>query len=325
MSNPAPNRPADTETLMVITRRFDPVPGIAVIEFADPAGAPLAPCEPGSHIAVTVSEGLVRQYSLCTLPGQTGRYRIAVLDDPASRGGSRSIHATFQPGKTVAISAPRNHFPLHAGEGKALLLGGGIGITPILAMAYQLRDQGREFDLLYTVRSRSIAGFLDELGEFGERVRVHADDENAGAFLDIPNLLALQPEGTHLYVCGPGGFMDAAINAARTAGWPEGRIHFEYFGAEVEVGGAEFEVEARKSGRSVIVGPDETIIAALERIDIRLKKSCEQGVCGTCICDVIEGEIDHRDKYLTNEEREDGDQIVACCSRGRGKRLVLNV
>ncbi len=316
---------ADAMIETTITARRDPAADIAVLELAASGGAVLPTYAPGAHVEVEVAAGLVRQYSLCTPPDCAGRYRIAVLHDPASRGGSSAIHERFHPGATVRIGAPKNHFPLHEGEGKALLMAGGIGITPMLAMAYHLLAQGRAFDLHYCMRSRARAGFLDEIATFGTRTHIHADDEAHGAFLDIPALLAAQPPGTHLYVCGPGGFMDAAIAAARAAGWPEAQIHFEYFSANVDTAGASFEVEARRSGIQLTVGPQETLHAALTRVGVKIKKSCEQGVCGTCLCDVIEGEIDHRDKFLTEDERADGDQIVTCCSRAKGAMLVLDI
>lgn len=317
---------SDDQIMVVIAARSDPVDDIAVVELAAADGAPLPEYTPGAHIDVHVTDSIVRQYSLCTTPGSTGRYRIAVLNDPASRGGSRRIHDSFQVGRIVGIGRARNHFPLHEGDGKALLLGGGIGITPMLAMAYALDRSSRPFELNYCVRCRARAGFVTEIETaFPGRNQIHADEEMGGQFLDIPELLARQPEETHLYVCGPGGFMDAAIAAAREAGWPESRIHFEYFSAEVETGGESFEVIAKRSGLTVTVASDDTILSALTRAGITIKKSCEQGVCGTCLCDVIEGDIDHRDKFLTEDERADGDQIVTCCSRAKGNRLVLDI
>lgn len=309
----------------VIRSRSDDTSGIAVIEFAAPDGSAFPDYSPGAHIEVVIGEDLVRQYSLCNSPEMRGRYRIAVLHDPASRGGSKAIHEQFHVGRKVRISPPRNHFLLHHGPEKALLLGGGIGITPVLAMAYALLGEGRTFELHYCVRSRATAGLLDELGSFGDALHVHADDESEGRFLDIAGLLDRQPADTHLYVCGPTGFMDAAIECARAKGWPEARIHFEYFSANVETDGQPFTVEARKSGKVIAVDSQETILAALAREGIKVPKSCEQGVCGTCICDVIEGEIDHRDSYLSPEEREDGDQIVTCCSRAKSDLLVLDI
>ncbi|MBP2292751.1 PDR/VanB family oxidoreductase [Azospirillum rugosum] len=311
---------------VTILRREDHAAGIAVFELARPDGAPLPAFEAGAHIDVQVADGLVRQYSLCNAPGGTDRYRIGVLDDPNSRGGSRGIHRDFAVGSTVRISAPRNHFPLDPAAERSLLVGGGIGVTPMLAMAHALRASGKPFELHYCTRSRDRAGFLEELAQdFPEQLRLHFDDGAADQRFDPAACFAGLPAGVHLYVCGPTGFMDWVIGAAKAAGIDGGRIHFEYFNADIDTHGAAFEVVAKRSGVTVRVAEDQTILDALAKAGIKIPKSCEQGVCGTCLCDVIEGEPDHKDKFLSDEEREDNDQIVVCCSRAKSARLVLDV
>lgn len=316
----------DTVIDAVIVGREDQAAGIAVFELARADGSLLPAFEAGAHIDVHVADGLLRQYSLCNPPGTVERYRIGVLDDPNSRGGSRAIHRDFTVGKQVRISAPRNHFPLSESAGKSILVGGGIGITPMLAMAYRLQAEGKPFELHYCSRSRSCAGFLDELATaFPDQTLLHFDDEGVAQRFAPKADLAAEPKETHVYVCGPSGFMDWVIAEAKAAGFQSDRIHFEYFNAEVDAHGTAFEVVARRSGITLQVGPDQSILDALATAGIRVKKSCEQGVCGTCLCDVLDGIPDHRDKFLTDDEKADNDQIVACCSRSKTPRLVLDL
>lgn len=311
---------------VVVVRRQDQAEGVAVFDLARADGGALPAFEAGAHIDVHVGDDLIRQYSLCNPPGETARYRIGVLDDPASRGGSRAIHQRFGEGTRVTVSAPRNHFPLDGTAAHTLLVGGGIGITPMIAMAHALKAAGRSFALHYCARTRAKAAFLDELAEkFPGQLHLHFDDGEAAQRLAPKALCAAQPAGTHVYVCGPSGFMDWVIDEAKAAGLPKERIHYEYFNARIDTHGAAFEVVAAKSGITVTVGEDQTILDALAGAGIKVDKSCEQGVCGTCICDVIEGTPDHKDKFLTEEEREDGDQIVVCCSRAKTPRLVLDI
>lgn len=310
----------------VVVARQDQAEGVAVFELARADGGPLPAFEAGAHIDVHVAEGLIRQYSLSNRPGEAARYRIGVLDDPASRGGSRTIHRDFSVGKAVRISAPRNHFPLDLAAGHSLLIGGGIGITPMVAMAYTLQAADKSFALHYCARTPGRAGFLEELAAgFGPHLHLHFDDGEEGQRLAPQALFAAQPAGTHVYVCGPSGFMDWVIDQAKGAGIASDHIHFEYFNADIDTHGAAFEVVAAKSGVTLQVGEDQTIMDALVKAGIKVNKSCEQGVCGTCTCDVLEGLPDHKDKFLTEEERADNDQIVVCCSRSKSPRLVLDI
>lgn len=311
---------------VVVAARQDQADGVAVFDLTRPDGSALPAFEAGAHIDVHVADGVIRQYSLSNPPGETARYRIGVLDDPASRGGSQTIHREFKVGKTVRISAPRNHFPLDMGARHSLLIGGGIGVTPMVAMAYALRNAGKSFELHYCARTRSRAGFLDELAQaFPGQLHLHFDDGAEGQKLAPQALFGVQPAGTHVYVCGPSGFMDWVIDQAKGAGFPSDHIHFEYFNADIDTSGAAFEVVAAKSGVTVQVGESQTILDALAGAGIKVQKSCEQGVCGTCLCDVVEGTPDHKDKFLTDEEKEDNDQIVVCCSRSKSPRLVLDI
>ena len=312
-----------------VARKSIEAEGIASFELVHPNGDALPPFEPGAHLDIHVPGGLVRQYSLCNPSSDTHRYQIAVLRDPASRGGSESMHAQIVEGDTLHISAPRNHFPLQPGAGHSLLMGGGIGITPVLCMAEKLARTGGSFELHYCTRSLSRTAFHDSLQQssFASQVHFHFDDGPAEQRLDITKKLRTCSAETHLYVCGPKGFMDAVLGSARELGWPESRIHFEYFSAEVvhKADDDTFEVECASSGKVIKVPPDQSIAQALSAQGIEIPVSCEQGVCGTCLTRVISGTPDHRDMYLTPAEQEQNDQILPCCSRAKSPRLVLDI
>lgn len=307
---------------LTVTERRDDPGNIARIRLE---GADLPAFTAGAHLDLFLPEfGGWRQYSICSDPAEHGFYEIAVLKDPASRGGSVAVHAAAVPGRSFKVEGPRNHFPLVEDARHSVLIGGGIGITPMLAMARRLHALGRNFTLHYCTRGRDVTAFLDVLASapFADRVVLHFDDAGEAQRLDPARDLPAPAPDTHLYVCGPQGFMDWIIGAAERAG--HANVHREYFSAEVETGGDSFEIEAKASGKVLTVGPTDTIAKVLAAAGIKVEVKCEEGVCGTCVTDVIDGEIDHRDKFLTDEEREDGDQMCVCCSRGRG-RLVLDI
>jgi vanillate O-demethylase ferredoxin subunit len=316
-----------TEHLLdvVVSKRDLQGSNVAVIDLALEDGSSLPGFEAGAHIDVHVAPGLVRQYSLCSDPAQTQVYRLGVLNDPLSRGGSAGVHATLLQGRTVRISAPRNLFPLVPGARRTLLIGGGIGITPMIAMAHELHQRNEAFELHYCARSRSSSAFLKELASaaFAHHVTLHFDDE--GSQLALVTALGQGAPGVHLYTCGPAGFMAWVIDGARQQGFAEDHIHKEYFQVEVDSRGGSFEVVAARSGKSVQVAEGQTILEALSSIGIKIDISCEQGVCGTCMCEVLEGEPDHRDVYLTDDEKAENDQILVCCSRSKSKTLVLDI
>ncbi len=315
-----------------VDRRIARGQDVVVLELVSVSGAALPAFEAGAHIDVHVGDGkggeIVRQYSLCGDPADRMRYRIGVLRDRASRGGSIAVHETLKEGVELTISAPRNHFPLTTGDsGKAYLFGGGIGVTPMIAMAHTLHQLGQDFELHYSSHAPAQAAFLDELkaSPFATRVSLHFSEGGPPGRADATRILASAPPGAHVYTCGPTGYMDWVMDAARNLGFPSGRIHFEYFQVEVKTGGDSFTVVAQASGKEVVVDPEETITSALERIGIRIQVSCEQGICGTCMCTVLEGTPDHRDSYQTDEEKEANDQITVCCSRSLTSKLVLDL
>lgn len=311
---------------VVVTAREEQGVGIAVFELSSQSGGALPEFSAGAHIDVHVSSDLVRQYSLCNKPGVNKHYRIGVLSEPKSRGGSSQIYQDFNIGKVIKISEPRNLFELDDKAECSLLIAGGIGITPLIAMAYELESKGKAFQLHYCMRSRGVGAFVEELEEqFPGKVVCHYDDEDEAQLFSPEETFQHQDVATHIYVCGPSGFMDWVINAATSANYPNQQIHFEYFNKTVDVSGMDFEVHCAKSDVTVNVGEQQTIVQALSAAGIKVDVSCEQGICGTCITDVLEGEPEHRDQFLTDEEKEDNDQIALCCSRAKNKRLVIDL
>jgi vanillate O-demethylase ferredoxin subunit len=302
---------------------------ICTFELVAVDGRPLPAFSAGSHVDVQLPGGLTRQYSLANDPTESHRYLIAVLRDAASRGGSAAMHDAVHEGDTLTISVPKNHFPLAHDAKRHLLMAGGIGVTPILCMAERLAMTGADFEMHYCTRSRERTAFHDRIvrSGFAGRVHFHFDDGDAAQKLDIGARLATPQPGTHLYVCGPRGFMDAVLGTARERGWAGANLHFEFFAAEVAADGADapFEVELASSGRVIVVPRDRTVVQALAAHGVEVQTSCEQGVCGTCLTRVLDGAPDHRDLYLTPQEQAANDQFTPCCSRAKSARLVLDL
>jgi vanillate O-demethylase ferredoxin subunit len=301
--------------------------GICSYELVRVDGAPLPPFEAGAHIDVHVGDKHVRQYSLCNAPRETHRYLIGVLRDSGSRGGSVAMHDMVSAGSTLTISAPKNHFPL-VDAARTLLIAGGIGITPILAMAEALAAKGALFEMHYCSRSLERTAFRERItaSGFSWQVHFHYDSGDAAQKLDLPALLAT-PSGTHLYVCGPSGFIECVRASARAHGWPEAQLHVEYFsGAVVDtVGDQPFDVKLASSGQVLTVPAGRSVIQVLAEQGIDVPYSCEEGVCGTCLTRVLDGVPDHRDLYLTDEEHAANDQFTPCCSRAKTSLLVLDL
>jgi len=302
---------------------------ICTFELIHSEGKSLPAFSAGSHIDVHMPNGLTRQYSLCNDPSEGHRYLIGVLRDPASRGGSKTMHDTVAEGDMLRVSAPKNHFPLAHQAVHSVLLAGGIGVTPILCMAERLAMTGASFEMHYCTRSRDRTAFLGRIAasSFASQVQLHFDDGPPEQKLQLQSLLAAPRPGVHLYVCGPKGFMDAVLNTARAAGWPAEQLHYEFFsaGAIDSADDATFTVKLASSGKIVVVAKDKTVVQALAAAGIDVATSCEQGVCGTCLTRVLEGEPDHKDVYLTPEEQEKNDQFLPCCSRSKSPMLVLDL
>ncbi|WP_342131112.1 PDR/VanB family oxidoreductase [Hydrogenophaga sp. OTU3427] len=292
--------------------------------------APVLPAfAAGSHIDVFLPNGLTRQYSLCNPAEERHRYVIGVLKDPASRGGSRAMHETVHEGDVLRVGPPRNQFALHEQATRSLLLAGGIGITPILCMAERLSRLDADFEMHYSARSRERMAFDGRIAQsgFADRVHRHFDDGAPAEKLDLPALLSDPDAGTHLYVCGPKGFIDAVLRTAREAGWPEARLHHEFFAAEPTTlaGDTAFELRLARSKRWIMVAPDQTATAALAAAGVPVPTSCEQGICGTCVTPVLQGTPDHRDQFLTAAEQAHNDRFTPCCSRAKSAFLVLDL
>nr|WP_277346273.1 PDR/VanB family oxidoreductase [Solimonas marina] len=273
---------------------------------------------------------MIRQYSLCGFPGDTSSYRIAVLREPSSRGGSQAIHDGVSPGSKVRISVPRNHFALADNAPHSILLAGGIGITPILSMVEALNDAGQSFELHYCARSRDRCAFFDLLqaAPYCDRVRFYFNDDVSQARLDVDDLLAARRDDAHVYVCGPAGFIEHVVAAGRRRGFSDAQLHREFFAAQpVATRSADdaFEIRLQHSGRTLQVPADMTIAQVLSAHGVDVELSCEQGVCGTCLTSLLDGEADHRDFFQTEEERAEHKQIAICCSRARSPLLTLDL
>ncbi len=318
------------ETLKVrVARKRDEADGICSLVLLPVAGSVLPPFTAGAHIDLHLGQGLVRQYSLCNPPSDAQQYVVAVLRDPASRGGSQAVHEQVKEGQELEISAPKNHFPLAADGKQHLLLAGGIGVTPLMAMAEQLSADGADFALHYFARSASKAAFADRFADsaFASRVHTHWDDAPQVPPVSLATLIGQPQAGQHLYVCGPKGFMDAVLATARAQTWPEDQLHFEFFGGQVvhDASDVTFTVKLASSGLQIQVGPEQTVVQALHKAGVDVPIACEQGVCGTCLTRVLSGVPDHKDLYLTPEEQAVNDQFTPCCSRAKTAVLVLDL
>jgi vanillate O-demethylase ferredoxin subunit len=328
-------------TLTVRVARIRPLTAeVSAFEFVHPWGGTLPGYRAGAHIDVHLPGGFTRQYSLaCAEPLAGGNsagcthYVIGVKRELPSRGGSAALHERVREGDLLAISTPRNTFPLHPEAKHHLLLAGGIGLTPLVAMAEQLRRDGASFTLCVFARSRAQLAFADALAALAPQVRFHFDAEPAGAaaqHLDIPTLLHQHTPGTHLYLCGPAGFMQAVLAAA--AHWPEDNVHLEYFAPPagdaaagrdepftLVIAGPNIEVPIE-----VPVAADQSAVDALHDLGIDVPTSCSQGVCGTCAVPLLGGDPDHRDHCLSATGRRS--RIALCCSRAQaGGRIVVAI
>nr|WP_321507236.1 PDR/VanB family oxidoreductase [uncultured Celeribacter sp.] len=315
-----------------IVERVEETTEIARFALRRPDGAPLPGFTAGAHIDVEISEGLIRQYSLSNDPTLRDHYEITVLKEPESRGGSAKLHANFTVGDHLRISAPRNMFELSDGAAPVMLFAGGIGITPLLAMAHTLHHDARAFELHYCARtpeSMALRARLQESG-FANHVYFHFDNGPEAQLLDISAVMAGSGGDAQIYVCGPSGFIDWVCDSARKAGLPEQQIHKEFFAATTDLPSAQdnssFDVTVASSGETFTVGPDETIIEVLEDHGIEILMSCQQGICGSCATKVLEGEVAHHDQVLTEDQKTEERLFTPCCSRAvPGGRLVLDL
>ena len=296
--------------------------GVLSLDFVAPDGGDLPRWNPGAHVDLHMPDGMMRQYSLCGDPHDRKHYRIAVREVPGGRV-SGAIHRVLRPGALMKVGAPRDNFPLIAAP-RYLFIAGGIGITPLLPMMHTAVREGAAGSLYYCVARLDNAPFLDEIMAADFDVSLHVSA--SGTRLDVATLLAEPPEGTELYCCGPDRLMLAVEEAA--AAWPEGSVHFEWFKPrarpEDETSGT-FELVCARSGLTLTVPPDQSVLNVLTSAGIDLPRSCEQGICGTCECQIIEGAADHRDSILSAAEQAANQTMMACVSRAKGPRLVLDI
>jgi tetrachlorobenzoquinone reductase len=298
------------------------------IELVSPQGDSLPVFTAGSHIDLELGNGLTRSYSLSSDPADCTRYVVAVNKDPGSRGGSRYIHETLRPGALIEVSGPRNGFPLVEDAPLVVLFAGGIGITPLWCMIQRLEVLGKPWKLYYSARNRAKCAYLREVQALEARspgrVHIHFNEDAGGKVVDLDTLVAAQPEGAHLYCCGPVPMLQAFEQA--TAKRAPETVHVEYFAAAEEAsteGG--FKVKLARSNRTVTVPSGKSILEALLDEGIEISHACKEGVCGACQTTVIEGEPDHRDSFLTPREKSQGKTVILCCSGSLSETLVLDL
>ncbi|WP_235962659.1 4Fe-4S double cluster binding domain-containing protein [Jannaschia marina] len=309
---------------LVVDRAETVAEGIVAYDLVSPDGADLPEWRAGAHLDVVVAPEYLRQYSMWGDPGDRSRYRIGVLREDAGRGGSALMHRIFTPGRRVFVSHPINHFPLHAAP-HSLLMGGGIGITPMIAMAHELHRAGASFALHYSGRSRATMGFLPELAAvpWAGRVTLHVTDEGTRA--DLGAVMAALPENAHVYTCGADRYMGAVMEAAEAAGVPEAARHLEYFSVP-EVPDYEnhaFTLRLARSGREVAVGAEESATDALARAGVQVDVKCTDGICGVCKCGLVSGAVEHRDFVLSRAQRETA--LILCQSRAAEAGGVVEI
>ena len=302
--------------------------GIVELELRAPDGAQLPAFTAGAHIDLQLGNGITRSYSLLNAPHDLSRYVVAVNKDPNSRGGSRYVHESIQPGMLLEVGEPRNNFPLVEDAPLVAFFAGGIGITPLWSMIQRLESIDRRWKLVYGARSRKNCAYLEEIRALGQvmpgRVQFHFNDEHGGKPMDFSVLMQDLPPDTHLYCCGPVPMLEAFEQA--TASRPAGKAHVEYFSAKNAAaldGG--YKVTLARSNKTLQVTQGKTILDALLDAGIEAPHACKEGICGACQTTVISGTPDHRDSYLSPSEIKGGKTIMICCSGCRDGELVLDL
>lgn len=300
--------------------------GIRSYELVPSGGAALPPFAAGAHVDVRTPNGLVRNYSLSNPPSETHRYVIAVKREDHGRGGSISLYDNVEEDDRLAVGVPRNLFPLAEDAKRHLLIAGGIGLTPLLAMAYALAAKGAEFALYVCTRSPALTPFREILEGHGfvGRVILHHDDGDPARMLPLAPIVGRREEGTHLYCCGPRPLMDAVRAAA--GDWPAGTVHFEDFGGipvEAQAGDRPFRIRIRSTGAVYDVPVGKTMLQVLLEHGVTVPSSCESGTCGTCMTGLVAGVADHRDFVLDGSEGES--QVMICISRAASEELTLDL
>jgi len=317
-----------TGRTLVVERVEPAADGVLKIRLIAPDNRPLPRWTPGSHIDVECGDtGISRQYSLCGDPADTGAFEIAVLREPESRGGSAWIHASLRAGDKLKVRGPRNHFRLDEDCRRAIFIAGGIGVTPVSAMARRARELGIDYTFHYCGRARSAMAMVDELRALhGDRLHVYARDEGQRA--DFAQLLGTPDANTQVYACGPARMTEALVGLC--AAWPEDTLRVEHFSSTLgtldPAREQPFVVELKDSGLTLEVPANQTLLATLRSANIDVQSDCEEGLCGSCEVRVLAGEVDHRDVVLMRTEREANNRMMACCSRAaKGGKIVLGL
>ncbi|QRR35607.1 oxidoreductase [Hydrogenophaga sp. YM1] len=292
-------------------------------EFVSADGAHLPPFTAGAHVGLVLPVG-ERSYSLLNDPSETHRYVLGIARERNGRGGSDYIHEQLKVGAVLMASPPKNLFPLHEGDAPALLIAGGIGITPMLSMAAHMEALGRPWRLVYAVRGVEQEAFSSEISRWPGKVTVHRD-KDAGGVLDLKKLVEEAAPETHFYCCGPGPMLASYVEAC--ASRPQENVHLERFSAELPppVNSGGFEVVLAKSGKCIRVKEEQSILQALEEAGVSAPRSCEQGICGVCETRLLDGIPDHRDSLLSEQERSANNVIMICCSRALTPSLTLDL
>ncbi len=297
-------------------------------ELVDAEGGDLPPFSPGSHIDVTIPGNFVRQYSICNPATERNRYVIGVWKDANSRGGSVALHDAVNVGDRLEISLPRNRFRVPKNAARAILLARGIGVTPILSIADDLKARGVPFELHYVYALMSPNAFSGIIGasSFAKNTTYYLESSKDNQLLNPATLFADRPDDTQLFICGVDWWMDPIVGLAKQKGWSDERIHIERFTAKLAAPVLDkvFEVKIASTGAVYKIPGDKTVTAFLEENGVKIPTSCEQGMCGTCKIKVLEGEVDHRDKRLTPEQKAEG-YFLACVSRGKSDQLILDL
>jgi ferredoxin-NADP reductase len=300
-------------------------PDVTKYEFRAFDGGNLPDWTAGAHIDVVVTPEFVRQYSMSGDPGDTAKYQIGVLREDDGRGGSKMLHRIFDEGRRVFISRPINHFELDETASMTFLMGGGIGVTPMIAFGHRLHALGKPFELHYSASRRDGAGYVDDLARLPWADHVHLHFSDRGTRADLDRILGVYQPGWHVHTCGPDRFMDGVMQAARRRGFPEEACHLEYFSVpeQPEYENHEFTLRLAKSGRTLAIPADRSITDVLAENGVHVDVKCSDGICGVCKCGLVAGKVEHRDFVLSNKQRQT--EIILCQSRAAKSERQIEI
>jgi len=321
-----PNPVSGTDLQLTVSKVENLTDAIKLFELRPADGQTLPAFSAGSNIDIKINDDLRRSYSLTNAPTERDRYVIAVLDEPDGRGGSHWMHNNLKEGDQVTAVTPENNFELADDAHQHIFIAGGIGISPILSMGRHLQDNGARQALHYCTKSPEQTAFREDVADiFGDNLTFHHDGGDPANGINLGETLQNRPDGAHLYICGPRGLIDAALNAA--SHWPEGTVHYELFTGSEDAnqdGDDTFMVVLKKSGKTLKIRPGESILEVIRDAGIEAESACQSGICGTCQTGLLSGEADHRDEFLSEEDQET--QIMICVSRAKpGETLILDI